>query len=119
LENKMDNTLLAALLEVKVAMADPGSWNQNGICQNVHDRIEGYACEGLGRLATLMGRWPDCSGDVTFPVPSRTPCIGPSGAYMTATPANMWDRESSDYARMRWALLDWLIATLSDTALFS
>ena len=77
-----------------------------GICSNL--RL------GAGDAALrddLLARWPGSSGSWVFPVPH--PIENPDLAYLSATPDQMWNPEF-EYARNRWALLEWLIEQTSD-----
>ena len=73
-----------------------------GLCSNI-----ALGASYLGYLRDLMARWPGGSGSRAFPVPH--PTEPPSLACLSATPDQRWNPEY-EYARNRWALLDWLIA---------
>lgn len=75
----------------------------DGICSNVSER------GGLKRsiLLELCTHWPKYSGDYYFPVPH--PVDSPDLAYLLAD--DMWCL-STEYARNRWELLDFLISLI-------
>lgn len=56
-------------------------------------------------LADLFDSWPENSGDKAYPVPH--PTDAPQRAYDNSA-LEMWNPEF-EYARNRWALLEWLI----------
>ena len=58
------------------------------------------------RLTDLMAQWPGHSGNKDYPVPH--PTRRPGDIYINSRPREMWDHQN-EYARNRWALLDWLI----------
>ena len=77
----------------------------------------GGICDGLefgdgdyDFLRGLMEAWPAGTGRGQFPVPH--PVMPPRQAYMEAPMQEMWNPEF-EYARNRWALLEWLIAATS------
>ena len=72
-----------------------------GICDNLV-----LEEPGLDFLHELMEAWPDGTGKGSFPVPHpvKKPCV----AYLGARAEEMWDL-GYEYARNRWALLEWLI----------
>ena len=61
----------------------------------------------------LMSQWPGHSGDKTYPVPH--PTRGPERAFDIDNLHEMWDSQH-EYARNRWALLDWLIEQTASEA---
>ena len=74
-----------------------------GICANLND------CDSRLKytlLRDLVEAWPAGTGDRIFPVPhpDRTPGLG----FTHSPPQEMWNPKF-EYARNRWALLDWLI----------
>ena len=80
----------------------------DGICLNV----KMYA-EDNGALCALMAKWPGNSGAPGYPVPHHD--NWPEGAYTNASVSEMWDPEH-EYARNRWALLEWLIEQTASEA---
>ena len=72
-----------------------------GICDNLVVTKDEQAF-----LSDLMALWPSFSGDRGYPVPH--PVRRPAIAYINASSQEMWSPEY-EYARNRWALLDWLI----------
>ena len=63
-------------------------------------------------LADLATQWPGYSSDRTYPV--SHPAMDPQEAFNRATPQEMW-RPKFEYARNRWALLEWLIEQTKPT----
>ena len=72
-----------------------------GICSQPALTIDGAAL-----LFDLNAQWPGGSGSKEYPVPR----IGyePGYAYNYTTAQEKWNPKH-EYARYRWALLDWLI----------
>lgn len=64
-------------------------------------------------LADLMALWPDSSGDRNYPVPH--PTTDAEYAYHNASSQENWNPER-EYARNRWALLEWLIEQIASEA---
>ena len=80
-----------------------------GICDNLKD------CDPRLKytlLRDLVEAWPAGTGDRVFPVPhpDRTPARG----FTHSPPQEMWNPKY-EYARNRWALLDWLIEQTKPT----
>ena len=88
-----------------------------GICHNLtlnqsdSDRL--LELIDSDRLFELMAQWPGSSGDTGYPV--SHPAMKSEGAFTYATPQEMW-RPEYEYARNRWALLDWLIEQTASEA---
>ena len=81
---------------------DPeGFYAYGGLCHNL-------TLDELGRsyLRDLMARWPGGSGYRFHPVPH--PVNTPWVAHLNASAEEKWNPEF-EYARNRWALLEWLI----------
>ena len=76
-----------------------------GICGNL--RLSPH-CYNL--FDDLLAAWPGGSGSVVFPVPH--PPLHPFEAYVASSRSEKWNPEH-EYARNRWALLEWLIAATS------
>lgn len=93
--------LLRDLWKIEEDMQDPEKWVDAGICDQVTAK---------GRLKLLFPLWPKYSGSPNFPVPSEDADV--CDAYLEASAADMWDREKSRYAALRWELLEFLIDTL-------
>lgn len=74
---------------------------ETGICSNV--RLDRSSYHALG---DLCAEWPSGSGDRDYPVPH--PDCDPEVGYSRARAQEMWNPEH-EYARNRWALLEWLI----------
>ena len=79
----------------------------------------GGICDGLELgeadydfLRDRMGAWPAGTGMGRFPVPH--PAMPPRQAYMEAPVQEMW-HPRYEYARNRWALLEWLIEQTAPT----
>lgn len=92
-------TLLETLKVLHVKMQDPANWDMFGICSNTR----GFD------VSPLMAEWPLYSGNRQYPVGQYDhPCF----LYTTANSADMWDRENSPYAELRWQLLEFMICML-------
>lgn len=81
-----------------------------GICDNI--RLTRKDADRL--LRPLFVRWPDYSGDPTFPVKSYDADLDAMKAYVYVE--NAWDKDTQ-YGQSRWALLDFLIAEIEHQAL--
>ena len=80
----------------------------HGICDNLPN--ERRKC---GLLRDMMAAWPGGSGDEGYPVPH--PTDDPEYAYSSSNPREMWNPQH-EYARNRWALLEWLIEQTASEA---
>ena len=78
-----------------------------GICYHL-----GLGALGWSRLDDLLAAWPGSSGNGNFPVPHPTKT--PYDAFYGCDEQEMWNPEF-EYARNRWALLEWLIEQTSTT----
>ena len=65
-----------------------------------------------GRLDALLAAWPGGTGSRAFPVPH--PTEEPLDACLRCDEQEMWNPEF-EYARNRWALLEWLIEQTKPT----
>ena len=72
-----------------------------GICHHLE-----LSAMGWDQLEVLLAAWPGGTGDENYPVPH--PRFHPAVAFDTSPPLEMWNPKY-EYARNRWALLDWLI----------
>ena len=86
----------------------PGFVPTYGICR--HPKLHP---DTSALLADLLASWPGGSGDRDYPVPH--PAAGPQRAYDNTPPQEMWNPEF-EYARNRWALLEWLIEQTASEA---
>lgn len=68
----------------------------------------------LDLMDDLLAAWPGGSGSELFPVPH--PTKKPFDAFNSCDAQEMWNPEH-EYARNRWALLDWLIEQTGPTRL--
>ena len=78
-----------------------------GICHNLPEQCDGDLLGGL------MADWPGGTGGRDYPVPH--PVKRPGGAYTHASASEMWEPQF-EYARNRWALLEWLIEQTASEA---
>ena len=78
-----------------------------GICSHLDLGVADWR-----QFGALLTAWPGSSGNGDFPVPH--PRFVPATAFVTSPPQEMWNPEF-EYARNRWALLDWLIEQTSTT----
>lgn len=95
--------MLKELTDLHERMQDPDKWAITGICAELDDP------EGFRDLAEA---WPKYSGEEDYPVPAAIHKGTAEGEYMCADSNEMWDRENSFYAELRWQLLEWTIAQL-------
>ena len=72
-----------------------------GICGNLRVPLH-YS----DLLDDLLASWPGGSGSGFFPVPH--PLLRPREAYVALSRSEKWN-PAYEYARNRWALLEWLI----------
>ena len=79
-----------------------------GICENIALNLP-----ALNFLRGLMAQWPDGTGSELFPVPH--PTKSPEVGFNHSSPQEMWNPEF-EYARNRWALLEWLIEQTASEA---
>ena len=85
-----------------------GFYPELGICENLPN--ERRKC---GLLRDMMAAWPGGSGDEGYPVPHYNK--GPEGGYTHSGAQEMWNPRH-EYARNRWALLEWLIEQTASEA---
>lgn len=79
-----------------------------GICENLpNERRKGDL------LGDMMAAWPAGTGNRFYPVPHHDK--GPEGGYTHSGAQEMWNPEL-EYARNRWALLEWLIEQTASEA---
>lgn len=86
---------------------------QYGLCSNI-EQLAGRSGFGYRSLKALFGKdvfnsWPLYSGDNDFPIPATSGC-SPTDQYFNQM--NQFDRRSP-YCKMRYELLDHLIAQAS------
>lgn len=87
-----------------------------GICANLDDELEqlGFGCYEECAFSWREGAfeiWPKFSGMLGWPVPSAesVPSADPMKTYYSASDAgSLWD-ETTEYGRLRYELLDFLI----------
>lgn len=75
-----------------------------GICFNLCSLLESETQE----LIRLMNKWPEASGNASFPVPHNK--FNPMEAYFRSKP-NLWNKRTK-YGRARFRLCKWLIEEL-------
>lgn len=103
---------LWALKAIHIKMRNPANWTHDGICGRYANELILRDIEvDAEKLLDAFAAWPAFSGSRFFPVPPDTSDQAPSTAFMAKSPETMWDRETSQYAEMRWRLLEWLIKT--------
>ena len=67
--------------------------------------------EQMRRFKASFKTWPHYSGDHSFPVPSPDKSVDAIYAYFDES-NDLWDRDT-EYGRLRWDLLDHIIAEMS------
>lgn len=100
---------MASLLEQLQRIRSVGECNSNGgICLQLQ-----LNAMDSGTLVHLMFLWPKHSGSSNFPIPSTKKGLTPRGCYMFHyRKHNMWTNRNA-YSKLRYELLDFLIAELS------
>lgn len=81
-----------------------------GICCQ-SDLLGLYSSEECRQFRASFKTWPHYSGDISFPVPSPDKSIDAVDAYLDKS-NDLWDRDTA-YGRLRWDLLDHIIAEIS------
>ena len=101
MNNQTDYTQLH---EALVRLKEEGPDKRSGLCANLGALPSGAWWDFKG----LCKAWPLFSGDGVYPVPA---CEGSDPEFMyfdTSEIGCLWDT-STEYGRLRWQLLDWLI----------
>ena len=99
--------LLTALKQLR----ENGPYNRDaGICAQF-DLYGLYSSEERRQFRASFTTWQHYSGDDSFPVPSPDKYIVAIDAYFDKS-NDLWDRDTA-YGRLRWDLLDHIIAELS------
>ena len=99
--------LLTALKQLR----ENGPKNRDvGICSQF-DMFGFYSSEQRRQFRDSFETWPHYSGDHSFPVPSPDESICAMDAYFDKS-NDLWDRDT-EYGRLRWDLLDHIIAEMS------
>lgn len=109
--------VLATLEGVHEKMQNPANWTRSGLCCHYYGRP-------VSELYVLMAQWSGFSGSYSYPIGANTQhaeqqyfdvVMTDEGRYdAEATHAYMWDRENSSYAKQRWDLLEFMIATVEE-----
>lgn len=90
--------------------------NLTGICNNIRIYME-WDEAGKEKFLKLVKAWPKYSGRLYYPVPAPQDMIKQLGDPLTAaeyaylTARNYWDKRT-EYGRLRWELLEWMIQEL-------
>lgn len=99
--------LLTALKQLR----ENGPKNRDaGICSQF-DLYGSYSLKENRQFRASFETWPHYSGDDSFPVPSPYKSMDAIDAYFY-TDNDLWDRDT-EYGRLRWDLLDHIIAEMS------
>ena len=100
-----------------VRLKERGPRLTGGLCVNLDLISEDIDEE---QLQTLFRQWPSFSGDDVYPVPSPEPDkLDHNDAFWEAHKLGLqWD-PSTEYGRLRWQLLDWLIEKTKPTGVDS
>lgn len=99
--------LLTALKQLR----DTGPYYRStGICSQF-EPLDSYNSEERLQFLNSFKTWPHYSGDIDFPVPSPDKSIASIDAYFDNL-YDLWDRDT-EYGRLRWDLLDHIIAEMS------
>ena len=113
--NKLHRALLATAEEARKLDSDHGicclfTVAAEAICSEGQENADAIQVEAWGlhlEMKDLMRKWPKHSGCNLYPVPH--PDMIPEVAFDDASPYEMWDPDSGEYARNRWELLNWMI----------
>ena len=102
-------TLLEQLQHIKSL----GTNNSDGgICS----QLLSLSCVDLGTLHHMMSRWPKYSGILAYPIPSTMKGLTPRACYdYHLRKRNQWTGRNA-YSKLRYELLDFMIAELSKDA---
>ena len=102
-------TLALTLLEQLQHIRSDGECNSNcGICLQLQ-----LSPIDSGTLIHLISLWPKYSGNSDYPIPSTKKGLTPRGCYMFHyRKHSMWTNRNA-YSKLRYELLDFLIAELS------
>lgn len=115
-----DLTLHQVLKDIHAEMQDPSNWHDAGLCETIGDTVYvncGVAEVFVGAFAGVLAeewrdvieKWPKYSGWPLYPVPSVTEDENPDDAFDDNLPDQMWNRHVSEYAELRWQLLEFAI----------
>ena len=111
-----DLILRDALESVHAQKQDPTRWSIVGICDSVEDWLWSETNNPGGdcgaRLREVMQTWPGYSGHPTYPVPGDYMSEDFEHVTCDAEARRMWDWTTSDYAELRWQLLEHCIKEL-------
>ena len=101
--------LLTALKQLR----ENGPYNRDGgICS----QLLFSSCVDLGTLHHMMSRWPKYSGILAYPIPSTMKGLMPRTCYnYHIRKRNQWTGRNA-YSKLRYELLDFMIAELSKDA---
>lgn len=105
-------TLHGKLKHVHARMSNPEYWNILGICNLL-------SAKSMNEFLDLAVNWPKHSGDRAFPVTNgstKSPLRECSPDFTQSRTAYMWDRKNSEYAALRWELLEWAIEQTAQEA---
>lgn len=111
---------LKALNWIYAHMSNPDNWGAEGICALYQEYLlaenDPDVDDARYYLEYEFQNWPKFSGEWQYPVPSTDQFTrqGAHVAFAEATPEQMWDRQNSEYAALRWELLEWLIKRAED-----
>jgi hypothetical protein len=109
---------LETTLYVLEKIKNKRTFEHAGICANVGIALKKHCIEEFERgliadwLTKLMSKWPKSSGELSTPVPEGAFPEGFSSYYEYASYYNtMWDA-TTEYGKLRFELLDFLISTV-------
>lgn len=111
------------LQNIHSKMQNPVEWDHFGICYEIMKENNSNYAESSNIFGSIAITWPKFSGEDLYPVPCPY-TLGKKG-YMAHEEApnifnisdskEIWDRENSEYAALRWELLEFAIHTLNET----
>lgn len=102
-----DVKLLQRLRYIHGRMQDPKHWTVLGICSLINNG------ELTVRFSQIAKLWDKYSGYEQYPVPS-VKRITPEDSFNIYSKSGMWDRRHSEYAKLRWGLLEFAIDYLEE-----
>ena len=112
--NKLNKENISILHDALLCIK-PSSNSFFGICFEISSKLVDSV--GQGDLYTtlfeaakeLMQEWPNYSGDPSYPVSDKNSSLSPGDQYLSARINNKMWNSSTEYGRLRYNLLNFLI----------
>lgn len=103
--SKGKKDLLEELKAVHQKMQNPENWEIWGICDEIDE-------SNRPQFRVIAQQWDRYSGQSAFPVPGIYMYYATNAKEQQEEEGRMWNREESEYAALRWELLEFAIAKL-------